>query len=105
METKTELDRRDAQYRDGLQVIERAIIAGVAEGGGQLGTHNFRWNHGIAFVPGHPPSAVLPEVLVPGRPAVEETFSREEVEDTWNRLDRFDVRSRVERIIEQLTKP
>lgn len=93
------------QFMQGLQVIERAIIAGVIDAGGQLDTRNLRWNHGRDFGPGHPPNAVLLEVVINGNVRAEATFAREQVDDSWDRLDRFDIRSKVEQIVETLTKP
>jgi hypothetical protein len=75
----------------------------VLRAGGQLGTEHFRWNRGLPFLPGRPPSAVLLEVLVPGREPVECTFTFEELEDSWDQLQRGDVRSKVRQIVERLT--
>jgi hypothetical protein len=43
-------------------------------------------------------------ITVPGRQPLNLTFSREEVEDSWNRLDRNDVRHKIAAIVEKTTK-
>jgi hypothetical protein len=95
----------DHQFTEGLEVIRRAIITGVAEVGGDVGISNFRWNHGQAFRPGHPSSTVLLEIVINGKVRAEATFAQHEVEDCWDRLDRGDVRSKVEQLIEKVTRP
>jgi hypothetical protein len=40
-----------SQFIEGLEVIRRAIILGVADVSGDIGINHFRWNHGHPFRP------------------------------------------------------
>jgi hypothetical protein len=65
-----------SQFKDGLEMIHRAIILGVEDvGGPDIGINNFRWNHGKRFGPGHAPDAVALEIVMTG-PSVPKRPSR-----------------------------
>ncbi len=94
--------QRYREFLAGLQVIEREIMKGVKESGGQLAPGNFRWHRGKDFLP--PPFAIELEITTPGRATVSVSFSMEEVVDSWDQLERGDVREKVARVVEELTK-
>jgi hypothetical protein len=90
------------QFTEGLQAIEREIINQLGEAGGEIATSDFRWYGGKEPFP--PPRAIELKIITLGR-TVTTTFSREEVEGSWDRLARSNVRVKVHDLVEELTKP
>jgi len=76
------------QFIRGLQNIERDIIKKLRDSGFNIDASNFVWHRGKDFIP--PPSAIELEIKFQGRTA-NAVLSREQVEDSWDRLDRSDV--------------
>jgi hypothetical protein len=84
------------QFLKGLQNIERSIIDGVRKAGRDCSAQNFKWHRGKELVP--PPMAVELELRA-GKNTVADSFSREEVEDSRERVDRPDTWQKIRRII------
>ncbi|SPJ17444.1 hypothetical protein SBBP2_3090008 [Burkholderiales bacterium] len=85
------------QFMKGLQNIERAIIDGVQSGGRGISAKNFTWHRGKDLLP--PPSVVELELLA--RPnTVSDSFSRDEIEESWERVNRPDTQQKIRRIID-----
>jgi len=91
-----------AQFIGGLQNIERGIIAGVREAGGQLHAGNFRWHRGKDLLP-VPNGPVELEVKAQGK-TFNAVLSREEAEDSWQGISRPDIVAIVDAAVAQLTK-
>jgi hypothetical protein len=89
------------EFLTGLQIIEREIIRQVREAGGQIDPSSFHWHEGKDLLP--PPSAIALKISTPER-TINATFSRGAVEDSWNKVDRGDVRARIRALVEELTK-
>jgi hypothetical protein len=89
------------EFLAGLQIIEREIIRQVRDAGGQIDASNFHWHEGKELLP--PPSAIALKISTPER-TINATFSRGAVEDSWDRVDRGDVRARIRVLVEELTK-
>ena len=89
------------EFLTGLQIIEREIIRQVLEAGGQIDACNFQWHEGKDLLP--PPSAIALKISTPER-TINATLSRGAVEDSWNKVDRGDVRARIRALVEELTK-
>jgi hypothetical protein len=90
------------QFTEGLEAIEREIINQIGEAGGEIATSAFRWYGGKRPFP--PPRAIGLEIITPCR-IITTTFSRAEVEDCWDRLDRSDVLGKVHDLVQEFTKP
>jgi len=84
------------RFIEGLRNIELAIIHGVRSGGLDIAAKNFTWHRGKALLP--QPSVVRLELRI-GVNTVTDTFSREEVEDAWQRVDRPDTQRKIQQII------
>jgi hypothetical protein len=83
-------------FSKGMQTIERAIIEGVWTAGRHLTTADFTWHRGHAAVPR--PDMTDLQVRI-GRRAAVGIFSREEVEDAADRVDRPETLQTIQRII------
>jgi hypothetical protein len=79
----------------GAQAIEKAVIASLKGIGLTVRAEHFEWNNGRPLVP--PPEAFVMKVKPDGAPSNEVTFSREQLEDSADRV-RDDVRATVEAI-------
>jgi hypothetical protein len=84
----------------GMQHIERAIIEQVRARNGEITAANFRWNNGAPFVP-LPPDVIPMHVRLGSRQA-RVAWSRTQIEDSWERLDRWEVRQEIERVVNEL---
>ena len=84
-----------------LQHIEREIIAQVRARRVPITTANFSWNRGVSLVGELPQELIAMDVRVEGR-HVSTQWPRTHLEDSWDRLDRWEVRQEIERIVEQL---
>lgn len=80
--------RSSQQLINGLQNIERDIINKLRDAGFQVDANNFVWHRGKEIVP--PPNVIELEIKFQGRTA-NAVLSREQVVDSWDRLDRSDV--------------
>ena len=88
-----------SQFVAGMQNVERAIIDGVRKAGLHIDAKNVRWQHGLSFLP--IPEAITLEVATNGH-KFEATLSRQQLEDSWERIDRGDVHAMVDQAITQL---
>lgn len=85
----------------GLQHIEREIIARVRARRVPITGANFSWNRGASLVSELPPELIAMDVRVEGR-LVSTQWPRTHLEESWDRIERFEVRQEIERIVEQL---
>lgn len=86
----------------GMQKVEHEIIDQVRALGGKIDSKNFSWNHGRSLAE-LPSSAVHMEVRVGSRQAAVD-WSRLQLEDSWDRVDRSDVRAEIEHIVGTLVQ-
>jgi hypothetical protein len=100
--TSSGINKEYEQFLRGLQVIEREIVSGVRHVGGQVDEFNFRWHGGQKLIP--PPSELELKITTPDR-TLNVFFSREEVEDSEERIGRPEVRSKVRDVVAELTRP
>jgi hypothetical protein len=84
------------EFLKGLQNIERAIIDGVRAAGRDIDARNVTWHRGKELVP--PPMAVELELRA-GKNTIADSFSSEEVKDSWERVTRPDTWQKILRII------
>ena len=84
----------------GMQRIEREIIDQACARGTRVDISDFSWNHGRSLTQ-LPLTFVHMEVLVGSRQATAE-WSRSVLEDSWDRIDRMDVRQGIDHIVERL---
>jgi hypothetical protein len=87
------------QYIGGMQRIERAIIEGSKASGVTIDPRNIQWNGGKEFL-SLPWSIEL--VISAGAKSAKAVWSREQVVDSWERLDRADVRACVRQVVAML---
>ena len=80
-------------YSKGMQTIERAIIEGVWNVGRHVTAADFTWHAGRVA-----PDTTHVEVRI-GRRAVVGIFSREEIEDAADHVDRPETLKTIQRII------
>jgi hypothetical protein len=80
-------------YSKGMRTIERVIIEGVRKLGRHLTAADFTWNRGRVA-----PDMTDVEARI-GRRAVVGVFSREEIEDSADRVDRPETLRTIQRII------
>jgi len=83
----------------GMQNFEREIIDQVRARKVDITAANFSWNHGREFV-GFPRHVHM-EVRVGSRQAAKD-WPREWLADSWERIDRWEVRREIERIVDEL---
>jgi hypothetical protein len=88
-------------FSKGMQTIERAIIEGVWKVGRHITTADFTWHRGQAVVPRPDMTDVR---LIIGRRAVVGIFSREEVEDSADRVYRAQTLRTIQRMIAEASK-
>jgi len=88
-----------AEFMGGLQRIERAIIEAARARGRQLTADHFMWHRGQDFVP--PPETITLEIRFQGATA-NAVLSREQVEDSHDRLDRVDVLAMVRKVTDDI---
>ncbi len=84
----------------GMQVVERGIIAEVRGRGALIDVSSFRWNHGQGSF-AELPSVIHMAVKV-GTNRAEVNWSAIKLQDSWQRIDRPDVRQEIDRIVEML---
>ena len=87
---------RTGDYISGMHVIERATAACFVGNGIELHVRDLQWNEGKPFVPA--PSHTCLEIRAPGAPYFRLDFSREEIEDCWERVDRLDVQTKLDNV-------
>lgn len=87
----------------GLQHIEREIIGQARARGVPITGANFSWNRGASLVHGLPQDLIAMDVRVDGR-HISTQWPRAHLADSWDRIDRSEVRQEIERIVEQLAR-
>ncbi len=85
------------QFLKGLQNIERAIIDGVRKAGRDCNAQNFMWHRGKELIP--PPIGAVELELRAVENTVADSFSSEEIKDSWERVSRPDTRQKFRRIV------
>jgi len=90
----------EPQFIQGVQNIERAIIRGVRDGGGNIDASSFQWHRGKVLIP--PPMVV--ELKITFRDInVDMLLSYEEIEDAWQKIDdKSDLYLRIDEAIDML---
>ena len=88
-------------FSKGMRTIERAIIEGVWTAGRNLTTVDFNWHRGQTVVPR--PDMTDLRVRI-GHRAVVGIFSREEIENSADRVDRAETLQTIERIIREASQ-
>lgn len=90
-----------SQFTAGLQNIEREIITKVRAAGRTITAKNFKWNQGKDLVP--PPRNVVEiEINVEGKSFIAH-LSCEQVQDSWQVINRPDVIAGVRNAVAALT--
>ncbi|MGZ3239370.1 MAG: hypothetical protein ACXWJK_03140, partial [Burkholderiaceae bacterium] len=89
------------EFLAGMQNIERDIITKLRDIGVQITAANFQWNRGKDFVP--PPEAISLEIKGQGN-STNAILSREQIEDSCQRIDRPDVTALVKGCVADLAK-
>ena len=84
----------------GMQRIEQEIIDRVCARGTRVDASNFCWNNGRSRAQ-LPLTFVHMEVSVGSKQTTAE-WSRIVLEDSWDRIDRIDVRQGIDHIVEKL---
>ena len=89
--------QQQQEFAEGLRNVKRAIVEALADIQIQANeanvTHTPNWQLGRDI-----PVAIEMTVAPPGAPVVVANFSREQIEDSWQRLERPDVRQIVRSI-------
>ena len=85
------------QFHAGLKTVAQSIETGV---GGE--TLDLRWHYGELVTGNAPPESVR-LVVKAARGSWEGTMSREQLEDSAERVDRSDVHQLIRVIVERLT--
>ena len=88
-------------FSKGMRTIERAIIEGVWTAGRNLTTADFNWHRGQTVVPR--PDMTDLRVRI-GPRAVVGIFSREEIEDSADGVDRAETLKTIQRMIAQASQ-
>lgn len=91
------------QALSGMQQIEREIIRQVRARGVSISAASFSWNRGGSLA--ELPDPVHMEVRVGSRHTSRHTSTdwlQVCLQDSWERIDRSDVRAEIERIVEAL---
>ena len=88
-------------FSKGMRTIEGAIIEGVWKVGRHLTPADFTWHRGQAVVPR--PDMTDLRVRI-GHRAVVGIFSREEIEDSADRVDRAETLKTIQRMIAQASQ-
>jgi hypothetical protein len=88
-------------FSKGMQTIERLIIEGVWAAGRNLTTADFTWHRGQVVAPR--PGMTDLQVRI-GHRAVVGIFSREEIEDSADRVDRAETLRTIQRIISEASQ-
>ncbi len=89
------------EFFTGLQNIEREVIAKFRARGVPVTAANFKWNRGGGVLGPASEEATL-EVNVHGTLA-KAVFSREQVQDSYARVDRMDVVALIDVMVERLS--
>jgi len=96
LDAKVSSMQSEDDFSKGMQTIERLIIEGVWAAGRNLTTADFTWHRGQAVMPR--PEAIDLRVRL-GRRAAIGIFSREEIEDSAERVERPGTLRTIQRII------
>jgi hypothetical protein len=94
---------RTREAMAGMQTVEREIIDQLRNGGTQVTAANFTWNNGRSLAE-LPADLIHLEVRVGSR-RVSADLPRVHLEDSHDRIDRWEVRLQIERIIKELMPP
>lgn len=92
------------QFYAGLRVIGEEIVVALASLGIAKNSVDLKWNHGL-IAAGSLPEFVELEVSTSPSKRVLVRFSREQLEDSADRIDRLEVRAIVGRVAAQLAGP
>jgi len=88
-------------FVEGMQNIERDILKEMRAAGITITTSDLQWNHGQAVLP--IPESLLLEINAQGRTA-SAAMSREQIEDSYERVERIDVVLAIKSLVAGLTK-
>ena len=93
------------EFFTGLQNIEREIIANLRALGVPVTATDFKWNRGGGVLGPASEEATL-EINVHGTLAKEAkaVFSRDQIQDSYARVDRRDVTAIIDAMVEQLSR-
>lgn len=92
-----EREKQQQEFNGGLGNVTQGVIESLAEVGIVVRTDEIMYEP--AWRPGRPiPEAIEIRVAPEGAPTVRTHFSREQIDDSWDRLDRADVRQRIRAI-------
>jgi hypothetical protein len=86
------------EFSKGMQTIERAIVEGVLKTGRHISTTDLRWYRGHALMPR--PNMIDLQLRI-GNRAAGGIFSRDEIEDAADRVDRAQTLRTIQRIIDE----
>jgi hypothetical protein len=84
----------------GMRRIEQEIIERVRARGTRVDASNFCWNNGRSRA--HLPLTFVHMEVSVGSKQTTAEWSRVVLEDSWDRIDRMDVRQGIEHIVEKL---
>ncbi len=90
------------EFTAGLQNIERDIIAKARGAGGTITAQGFKWHRGKELIP--PPRGEVELEIAAHEKRFNTALSYEQVIDSWQGLERPDVRARVRDAVAALTK-
>ena len=97
MSQEKERDQRPQEFNDGLRNVTQGVISGLFEisivAKNEEFTYEPAWKLGRSV-----PEAIKIRVAPKGAPTVSSIFSKEQIEDCWNGLDRADVRQKIRAI-------
>ena len=88
------------QFALGVQQIERGIIAKAKERGLAITAMSFTWNQGRKLLP--PPDRIRLDIKLGEGKSARAVFSREQVEESFARINRWDVDGMISVVAEQL---
>ena len=90
----------EPQFLQGVQNIERAIIRGVRNGGGNIDASSFLWHRGKVLIP--PPLVVELKITFQDI-NMDMLLSYEEIEDAWQKIDeKSELHLRIDEAIDML---
>lgn len=84
------------QFKTGLENIQQNIIENLREYGIEACSDNFLWNSGRKVV--SIPEAITLEIKIQQQ-STSAKFAREQLEDSWERIDRPEVAAIVKRLV------
>jgi hypothetical protein len=88
------------QFYKGMSVVGEEIASALVSHG--IANVNFQWDHPLFAPDGPPPASVELAASTSSRNVVRMLFSREQLEDSADRIDRPDVWAMVRNVAAQL---